>query len=241
LPVNLKTVHTSLLATATLLSVSASFAQEPSPAADGTAGTTAPATAAPAGDAPASAPPALAPPASAPPASEPPPPGAQPYAQQYTPPPPPEPESQDMAPNGIYAELLGPGGIYSINYERVIANVVAPRVGFSYLGGSSAGQSWSLVSIPITVSFVGLHSGAHGFEVGAGGAIYIASGAASVGGTSTSSSGTAGLLTALAGYRLHPIGHMGFQFRVGFEINGVFSNGATAVYPWPYLSVGAAF
>jgi hypothetical protein len=147
-----------------------------------------------------------------------------------------------MAPNGIYAELLGPGYLYSVNYERVIANAVAPRIGVGFVGSvsTSGGQRSSLISIPLTISYVGLHRGKHGFEVGGGGALYFPSNFSVVPG-GNGSTGTAGLITALAGYRLHPVGHLGFQLRVGLEINALFGQGSMAIYPWPYLSLGAAF
>jgi hypothetical protein len=227
--VNLKTIHTSLATIAISLFATAGFAQDGAPSAEASVDATGSADAGTAE--PAAAEPAAAEPPAPAPRSQPEPLGDDPLDEEDPP----------MAPNAVYAELLGPGGVYSINYERVIASMVAPRIGISYLGGSSAGASWSVVTVPLTVSFVGLHSGVHGFEAGVGGALYFASGAASVGGTSTNGSGTAGLVTALAGYRLHPVGRLGFQFRAGFEINMVFSGGATAVYPWPYLSVGAGF
>jgi hypothetical protein len=67
-------------------------------------------------------------------------------------------------------------------------------------------------------------------------------------GASASGSGFAPLGTALVGYRLHPVGRAGFQFRVGGM--AMMSKGlslsasdpaALGVLPWLYLSAGAGF
>lgn len=150
-----------------------------------------------------------------------------------------------MAKNAVYLEGLGPGIFYSLNYERIIADVIAPRVGFSVLSVSaSSGNSTASASqftIPITVSYVGLRQGMHGFEAGGGATFIFATGNAVSAGTTSSNSSYATGATGFAGYRLHPVDGVGFQFRVGLGIQAIFAGNATVVLPWPYLSVGGAF
>lgn len=150
-----------------------------------------------------------------------------------------------MAKNAVYLEGLGPGVFYSVNYERIIADVVAPRIGIGVLSVSASDGSTSAsatqFSIPITVSYVGLRQGAHGFEAGAGATLIFATGNAVNAGTSSSASGSAYGATGFAGYRLHPVGGVGFQFRVGLGIQALFAGDSALIFPWPYLSVGGAF
>ncbi|MGE3669493.1 MAG: hypothetical protein AB7K71_07525, partial [Polyangiaceae bacterium] len=44
-----------------------------------------------------------------------------------------EAPSTRSAKNSLYIELLGNGGLYSLNYERNLTDDVAARVGFSYI------------------------------------------------------------------------------------------------------------
>lgn len=78
--------------------------------------------------------------------------------------------------NTIYAEGLGAGGAYSINYERSIFNELGTHLGFSYWsvsasasgGGQTASASGSFIAVPITASYLGISSGAHALELGGG-------------------------------------------------------------------------
>lgn len=118
-------------------------------------------------------------------------------------------EPEKLAPNAIYAELGGPGGFYSLNYEHIFSDKLAARIGISYFAmgvATSAGSATaSTFTVPLTLSYVGLREGKHGLEVGGGGAVIFASSGASVGGTTSSSSGVGALLTGFVGYRLHPV------------------------------------
>lgn len=151
------------------------------------------------------------------------------------------PGQGSLAPNGVYIELLGPGLLYSLNYERIIGDKVSLRLGVSGWGGSSNdGISTLAVAVPMTISYVGIRDRQHGFEVGGGGSVLYggsASGGVSVG----SIAGTGGLATLFGGYRLHPVDKMGFQLRVGLGIQAMFINNQSLIYPWPYLSLGAGF
>jgi hypothetical protein len=162
-----------------------------------------------------------------------------------------------LAENSIFAELAGAGGIYSINYQRMVADDVGVRAGFSYMsiggsvtsgnGTSSAGVT--LMTFPITASYLGVRSGKHALELGGGATLISASGTASGTGVSASGSGLGALGTAMVGYAIHPVDGAGFNFRIGAMAlmgKGVsLSSGsdptAFGFAPWGYLSLGAAF
>lgn len=169
-----------------------------------------------------------------------------------------KPVAQDAgdhpAPNSIYLEGLGAGLAYSLNYERRVIDDLGVRVGFSYLsvsagasaGGASSSASSTLIGIPITASYLGVRSGKHALELGAGATLEYASAAASSFGSNASGSGLSPYGVAMVGYRLHPVDHAGFQFRVGAMAlagNGLSFSKANGfgVLPWGYISFGASF
>lgn len=155
------------------------------------------------------------------------------------------------AKNAIYLDLLGPGLLYSINYDRVLVDDLSARIGFSYFGvGASATDStgtttasaeFSYWAIPLTVSYLGIGSDTHMLEVGGGGAIVNFSGSGLLESddqeVGAGASVTTGALTALVGYRRQPADG-GFVFRVGLSPMMAFEGG---FLPWGYLSLGAAF
>ncbi|MDI3291975.1 hypothetical protein [Polyangium sp. 15x6] len=161
------------------------------------------------------------------------------------------------APNSIYAEGLGAGLWYSLNYERRVIDDLGVRVGISYIsigatvsaGSSSSSASASLLTFPITASYLGVRSGKHALEVGGGVSVTYASAQASNSfGASASGSGIGAYGSAMVGYRLHPVDGAGFQFRVGaMALIGpgfnVFGDDPTAfgVLPFGYISLGAGF
>jgi hypothetical protein len=163
-----------------------------------------------------------------------------------------ESDATRPAKNGLFLEGLGPGLLYSVNYERLVIDQVAVRLGFSYwsvtatatTSTQSAEASAAFFTIPMTVTYVGLR----GLEVGGGMTLLHTSGAASTLGASASGSGFSPLGTLLVGYRLHPVGSAGFQFRVGgMAMMGdglslsTDNPGGFGVLPWLYLSAGAGF
>lgn len=168
------------------------------------------------------------------------------------------PELPKLAPNSIYAEGLGAGLAYSLNYERLVIDDLAVRAGFSYMSfgasatssnGQTASASATFMTFPITASYLGVRSGKHALELGGGATIMSASGSASGIGASSSGSGMGALGTAMVGYRIHPLEGAGFNFRIGAMAlmgNGVSlsaANDPTAfgMIPWFYLSLGASF
>jgi hypothetical protein len=156
------------------------------------------------------------------------------------------------AKNGVFLEGLGPGILYSVNYERLVIDEVAVRVGFSYWsvsasvssGDTTSESSSAFLAFPVTVTYVGVK----GLEVGGGMTLMHASGSGSTVGASASGEGFLPLGTALVGYRSHPVGGAGFQFRVGaMAMAGEGLSLSTSnpdgfgVLPWLYLSAGAGF
>jgi len=150
--------------------------------------------------------------------------------------------------NSIFVEAGGPGLLYSVNYERIVENDFALRIGASYtsLSASAGGASASatFMTFPVIASYLGLRSGNHALELGVGGTAVYANGAASGTGMAVSGSGMAALGTAIIGYRRQPMDG-GFQFRIGLEALAgkglALSNpdpNAFGVLPWLYMSLG---
>jgi hypothetical protein len=172
------------------------------------------------------------------------------------PPAPPVSDEDRPAPNSVFAEGLGAGLLYSINYERMVLDDLGVRAGFGYWGvgasatvnGQTSGASASFITVPLTLSYTGIRSHKNSLELGGGATVIHASGAASGLGVSASESATSALGTAMVGYRLQPTGHAGFMFRVGamalvgkglgFSVTDPEKIG---VLPWLYLSLGASF
>ena len=110
--------------------------------------------------------------------------------------------------DAVYLELLGSAGLFSINYERQIAEAIRARVGFGNWTSQSffsEGQT-SITSVPFTVS--GLRGrGTHRLEFGGGVTVGTRDRE-----TSPNASGGFVSLTGLIGYRYHRPGR-GLLFR----------------------------
>jgi hypothetical protein len=174
----------------------------------------------------------------------PPPPGPPPPPPANAPPPPSAPPSEAAptertANNALYIELLGPGLLYSLDYDRTFGPVAA-RVGIEYwslsASGGSGSSSATFLSFPVTVSYLGIGSLKHIFEIGAGAEITYFGGSASVLGASSSGSAVTAWGTILAGYRYQPPDG-GFFLRAG--ISPLIGSGF--FLPWPYVGLGATF
>ena len=162
-----------------------------------------------------------------------------------------------LAENSIYAEGLGAGIVYSLNYERMVAESLGVRAGFSYLsvgasataGGQTTSASATMMTFPITASYVGIRAGKHALELGGGTTLVSASGSGSTVGASASGSGFTAYGNAMVGYRIHPVEGAGFNFRVGamaiagkgLSLSTPQDPSAFGVIPWLYLSMGASF
>lgn len=175
------------------------------------------------------------------PAAEAAPPAADPTPPPFVPPPPPPSGPVgELAKNSVFAELLGPGVAYSLNYERIVGNAVGIRVGVSGWGGSTRDSSSMVVTVPVMISFLGIRDTKNIFEVGGGG-VFLYSGNAHDNVSVVTVAGSGGIAALYAGYRLHPVDKIGFQFRAGLGIQAMFVNDQSLIYPWPYLSFGAGF
>jgi hypothetical protein len=160
-------------------------------------------------------------------------------------------KQERTANNAIYAEGLGAGLFYSINYERVFGDF-SGRVGFGYVsigatatasnGTTGASASAAFMAIPLTVSYLGIGSKTHMFEVGAGATILNVGegGSAFDAKSSSSSSGSQTLVLGdvITGYRLQPPDG-GFFLRAG--LNTILGGSELPVLPWPYLALGGTF
>jgi hypothetical protein len=139
--------------------------------------------------------------------------------------------------NALYLELLGNGGLYSLNYDRRIADRTTVRVGIAswtavdLIGHTDA--ETKLLTFPLLVNFVG-GSGNHHPELGGGLLLGRRTESAASGGESTAS----GIfnLTGVVGYRYQG---RGVVFRAG--ITPIYSfAGEDAAYPDPgfFPSIG---
>lgn len=157
-------------------------------------------------------------------------------------------EDYRTADNNFFIEGGGPGLLYSLNYERIFEQDFGLRLGFSYqafsASASGGSASASFITIPVIASYLGVSSGNHVLELGAGGTAIYASGSATSGSVMAAGSGMTALGTALIGYRRQPVDG-GFQFRVGVE--ALVGKGLSlsnpdpyklGVLPWMYLSIG---
>lgn len=158
--------------------------------------------------------------------------------------------------NSVFAEGLGPGLLYSLNYERTLENDFGLRVGVSYMSfsgsvssgaGSLSTASVGWVSVPVVASYLGIASGNNVLELGLGGIFTHASGDATGGGISATGAGNVLWGTAVIGYRRQPV-NGGFMFRVGLSALAGKGLGLSAqdpqkigVVPWPYISFGSTF
>ena len=146
--------------------------------------------------------------------------------------------------NTFHFDLLGPGGIYSVNYERKIMEDVYAKVGASYLKLGDA-DIWT---IPFSISkLLGNEASSHKFELGLGGTLVRGS-------SSSASLSMAGdnyninlyrkvegptdvFAHGIIGYRYMPLEDDGLVFRLSF-IPGYVNK---VIVPWVGISLGYAF
>ncbi|HEU4534113.1 MAG TPA: hypothetical protein VFS00_08345, partial [Polyangiaceae bacterium] len=132
-------------------------------------------------------------------------------APYVAPPEAPAAERPRTANNAVFAELLGNGGIYSINYERFLGDF-GVRAGFSYLSlegsttlkcgstgpCSTASAKVSLTTVPIVGSYY-LGGENHKLQLGAGLTVMAFSGDSSTDFGTSGSRGTFVVGTAVVG------------------------------------------
>ena len=126
----------------------------------------------------------------------------------------PQAEAQQVARNSVYIELLGNGGLYSLNYDRKITDNVSARVGLMAFGGESIeGDRIGLSLVPLMANYL-VGQGNHRLELGGGPVVAYAAGNIKEDGIGEFSDfGMIG--TATFGYRYQPL-QGGFNFRLGF-------------------------
>lgn len=79
------------------------------------------------------------------------------------------PAPAPFARNAVYAELGGPGLLYTINYERFFLPRLSVRAGFSLFGfrESGTGDTLGIFTLPLTAQYL-VGSGSHHLELGLG-------------------------------------------------------------------------
>ncbi len=158
------------------------------------------------------------------------------------------------APNSLYAEAMGNGMVYSINYDRLFSSAIGARVGVSY----TAPEMVSLTTFPVMVYYlIGLGSGSSKLELGLGLTVMLQpqyQATSFVAAPDDKIKGNSVLGTATVGYR-YQRADGGFIFRVGFTpFFGTFSHEKEFVpyvpiqyedhfhfVPWGGISIGYGF
>ncbi|RPH74445.1 hypothetical protein EHM76_03560 [bacterium] len=138
-------------------------------------------------------------------------------------------------PNSLYFELLGNGGIYSVNYDRLFTGNIGGRIGIMYLSELDiiVSSFQDLLIIPVTINYL-VGSGNNKLEFGAGVVYVHISGGEFFGLGFNEGSGTLG--TATIGYRYQQTDG-GLLFRIGFT--PVFS--PEGLLPMGGISLGTSF
>ena len=146
-----------------------------------------------------------------------------------------------IARNAVYLELLGNGGLYSVNFERMLNDTLALRIGFATWNSPALFYEGTppdrLTTVPVTVSYL-LGGGERKLELGGG----VTFGRATRDRSSIhQKSSSFSNLTGIIGYRSQPPGR-GYLFRAGVTPFYSFDQGDDA-YPDPgfTLSAGVSF
>lgn len=145
-------------------------------------------------------------------------------------------KNTDFARNSIFVELLGNGGIYTLNYDHKFFNHVSARIGAEYvsLTGSDTNieDRVSIFLLPVMINYL-VGNGNSRLELGAGAILGGVN--ANVDNETVNGIG-GGSFTGTVGYRLQPRDG-GFLFRIGFT--PIVSS--LGFYSWAGLSLGATF
>jgi hypothetical protein len=113
-------------------------------------------------------------------------------------------ETPSPAKNAVYLEAFGPGFLYSINYERFVANKFALRIGFEDATLDFGENRTSTITVPVMGNYFS-STGSHKLEIGVGADFLYEHG-------SRTSNGYV-FLVGSVGYRYQP-DEGGFQFRL---------------------------
>lgn len=140
--------------------------------------------------------------------------------------------------NAFYVELLGQGGLYSVNYDYRVNRQIALRAGFTYLRLDIFFSDSKVTGFPLMVSYLAGKDKGH-FEAGVGlMPTWVHTETTDFIFTNEESSSSALEVSTCIniGYRYQPP-EGGFVFRAGFT--PVYSEGE--IYPFGGLSFGYAF
>lgn len=153
--------------------------------------------------------------------------------------PPTFPESHPK--NAVFAELLGNGLVYSVNYERFLWPIpIGIRVGASFftyaVSDVSGSGNLTLLTFPITASYF-WGTLRHKLELGLGATFLYTSASTDSTGTTYGNSGLGIAATAIVGYRYLPVGR-GITFGGGFT---PLLRASRGFLPWGGLSAGYVF
>jgi len=136
--------------------------------------------------------------------------------------------AQEPAGNRLYGELLGPGFVYSLNYERQVSTPLSIRVGVG--GWPEAGFQYFA---GFGMALIRLGRGDHSAYVGAGGGILWVVDVDFI----ESTDETAGYAIGLVAYQFQPAGR-GFFLRLSYT--PLIAVGGAAPL-WGGLTLGWAF
>lgn len=138
--------------------------------------------------------------------------------------------------NGVYAEVLGNGMLYSCNYERLFTESFGVRIGASYFEPENV----PIVTFPLMANYL-IGSGSSKLELGLGICVLLLPEKVSLSfmtAVDEQLKGNSVLGTATVGYRYQPADG-GLVFRVGFTpLFGVFAREkSTSLYLEEYEDV----
>jgi hypothetical protein len=139
-----------------------------------------------------------------------------------------------VARNAVYFELLGNGGLFSFNFERMLTDHVAVRAGYARWNLDSAPlDTGQYQTVPMTVSYL-CGGGERKLELGGG--VTIGKGQSS----DSSDNFSFSSLTAILGYRSQPAAG-GYLFRAGLTPFYTLNDGETYPGEGFTFSAGVSF
>lgn len=163
--------------------------------------------------------------------------GAAPLAQTSSSAPPPIAHGS----NAVFAEVLGNGLLYSLNYERFLWPVpIGLRIGASFftyaVSDVSGSGNLTLLTFPLTASYY-WGTLRHKLQLGLGATFLYTSASSDSTGTTYGSTGLGVAATAIVGYRYLPVGR-GVTFGGGFT---PLLRASRGLLPWGGVDVGYVF
>jgi len=142
--------------------------------------------------------------------------------------------------NAVFVELLGNGGVYSVNYERLLTKKLGLRVGYARWNGPlffDGSPPDRYTTVPVTMSYL---LGPEERKLELGGGVTFGRGILDHSNRDRREYSFRSL-TAIVGYRSHPR-EGGYLFRAGLTPFYSFDEGEEA-YPDPgfFMSAGVSF